>query len=189
MKNVLIWGAPRSGKSTLARKIKKEFGHNIMELDHFRAVYDVLRPQDKIFELDDFEQSHLMADMVAQLIMQHSTDWSNRHGEYFVFEGVSVDLVQILNKLTDKHNLIIVCIAHANISPEQKCDQLVKFETNVDWTFYKDIDEKKKCCETFCSDSKKVKEIAKHLNLKYFDTSHNRDEILNEIMAHIKKAH
>lgn len=43
-KNILIIGAPRTGKSSLARKIPKEYGYNLISIDDivsgFKALLD-----------------------------------------------------------------------------------------------------------------------------------------------------
>ena len=71
MKNIIIWGAPRSRKSTLAQIIRQKFGHSVIQMDAMKSVYDVLRPEDKISDHEitsNFDEAQLMAKMVTRLI-------------------------------------------------------------------------------------------------------------------------
>ena len=81
MKNILIWGVPRSGKSTLAYMIRQEFGHSVIQLDAIKSVYDVIRPEDKISarETTNLDESRMMAKMVTRLIQCLS--WGNARVE------------------------------------------------------------------------------------------------------------
>ena len=50
MKNIIIWGVPRSGKSTLAYRIRQEFGHSVICLG-----YTVISPEEKVKEMVRYE--------------------------------------------------------------------------------------------------------------------------------------
>jgi len=134
MKNIIIWGVPRSGKSTLAYMIRQEFGHSVIQMDGIKSVYDVLRPEDNIYapETTDFDEARLMAAMVTRLIKCLS--WGNDRGEFHVYEGVSFDLDAILSALpADK--FVIICMGYAKISPEEKLKEILRYETVTDWSY------------------------------------------------------
>ena len=193
MKNILIWGVPRSGKSTLAYMIRQEFGHSVIQLDAIKSVYDVVRPEDKISarETTNFDESRMMAKMVTRLIQCLS--WGNARGEFHVYEGVSFDMDTILHSLPKEKfpvsldNFVIICLGYAEISPEEKVEEITRYETTKDWSYRESMESKLEHFKAYCEESKFVKETAKRLELKYFDVSFNRDMVLYEVMQYIKQ--
>ena len=193
MKNVLIWGVPRSGKSTLAYMIRQEFGHSVIPMDGIKSVYDVVRPEDKISapEMTDDGEARLMAKMVTRLIQCLS--WRNGCGEYHVYEGVSFDMDAILPALPKEKfpvsldNFIIICMGYAVISPEEKVKEITRHETKSDWTYRESKKSKLTHFRAYCEESVYVRETAQRLGLKYFDVSFDRDKVLEEIMRYIRE--
>jgi len=73
MKNIIIAGPPRAGKSTLARKINKELGHSIINLDGFVWAFKKAFPQLGIKDEEDaanVDEIHVvkLAPFLAQYI-------------------------------------------------------------------------------------------------------------------------
>jgi len=193
MKNILVWGVPRSGKSTLAYMIRQEFGHSVIQLDAIKSVYDVIRPEDKISarETTNYDESRMMAKMVTRLIQCLS--WGNARGEFHVYEGVSFDMDTILLSLSKEKfpvsldNFIFICLGYAEISPEDKVKEIIRYETTCDWTSKESMESKLEHFKVYCEESKLIKKTASRLGLNYYDVSFNRDNVLEEIMQHIKQ--
>ena len=193
MKNIIIWGVPRCGKSTLAQMIRQAFGHSVIQMDAMKSVYDVIRPEDNISapEMTDYSEAKLMAKMVTRLIQCLS--WGNDRGEFHVYEGVSFDMEAILPALPKEKfpvsldNFIIICMGYAEISPEEKVKEVIQYETARDWTSRESPASKLAHFRAYCEESKIVKKTAERLGLKYFDVSSNRDKVLDEIMRYIRE--
>jgi adenylate kinase family enzyme len=192
VKNILIWGVPRSGKSTLANMIRKEYGHSIIQLDAIKRVYDVLRPEDEIYAQDttNLREAKLMAKMVTRLIQCLS--WGNDRGEYYIYEGVSFDMDNIISALpkelfpvsTDR--FLIICMGYANISPEEMVETALRYETINDWTYNESMESKLMHFKAYCNESKYIRSTAERLKLDYFDVSYDRSRILEEIIQYVK---
>lgn len=193
MKNILIWGVPRSGKSILANMIRKEFGHSVVQLDAIKRVYDVLRPADNIYgpKTTNFDEAKLMAPMLTQLIKCMS--WRNDREEFHVYEGVGFDLKTILSALPkDKfpiplNRFIVICMGYSEISPAEKVEQMILHDTESDWSFQESNSSKLAHCELYCDESKIIKETAAKLGLKYFDISYDFEKVLTDIVQYVKK--
>ena len=193
MKNVIIWGVPRSGKSTLAYMIRQEFGHSIIPMDGIKSVYDVVRPEDKISapEMTDYGEAKLMAKMIIRLIQILS--WGNARGEFHVYEGVSFDMDSILPALTKEKfpvsldSFLIVCMGYTKISPEKKVEEIIRYETAGDWSYGESMESKLEHFKVYCDESVVVKNTAERLGLAYFDVSYNRDKVLGKIMDYIRE--
>jgi len=173
--------------------IRCEFGHSVIQLDAMKRVYDVLRPEDNIYgsEITDFDEAKLMAQMVTRLIKCLS--WRNDREEFHVYEGVSFDFETILSELpqdkfpTSLDKFIIICMGYADVSPEEKVEQMLKYDTESDWSFQESMSSKLAHCEVYCNESKIVKKTAEKLGLTYFDTSYDFEKVLEEIMQYIKQ--
>ena len=194
MKNIIIWGVPRSGKSTLAYMIRSEFGHSVVQFDAMKSVYDVLRPEDKISDHEitsNFNEAKLMAKMVTRLIQCLS--WGNARGEFHVYEGVSFEPDIVLNALPREkfpvslEDFIIICLGYAEISPEDKMEEIVRYEATTDWTYNESMESKLAHFKKYCDESIIIKATAARLGLKYFDVSFNRDYVFDEIILYLKK--
>ena len=185
MKSIIIWGTARSGKSTFAQQIKKKYGHNWIEIDALRKFYDKIYPQDKIFEKEDFEQGKILASSLTSYIQELEYTTKN-NGEYFIFEGVSLDLEYILSNLITKNNYIFICMAYPDISIEEKLNEIQKYETKYDWTYKYNENNKRVIVKNKLNESHVVQEIAKKLNLKFINTS-NRKEGFKEAFKYIEE--
>jgi adenylate kinase family enzyme len=193
MKNIIIWGVPRSGKSTLAKMIRQKFGHSVIQMDAIKSVYDVIRPEDNISarETTNYDEAKMMAKMVTRLIQCLS--WGNDRGEFYVYEGVSFDMDTIVPALPKEKfpvsldNFIVICMGYAGISPEEKVKEIVRYETARDWTYGESMESKLTHFKTYCDESKFVSKTAERLGLKYFDVSFERDKVFEEIMRYIKQ--
>jgi hypothetical protein len=84
-------------------------------------------------------------------------------------------------------NFIIICIGYAEISSEEKVKEIVRYETERDWSYGMSTETKLAYFEIFCDESKTVKTTAERLGLKYFDVSYDREIVLDEIMRYIKQ--
>ena len=173
--------------------IRQEFGHTVIQLDAIKSVYDVVRPEDKISapETTNYNEARMMAKMVTRLIQCLS--WGNARGEFHVFEGVSFDMETVLPALTKEKfpvlldNYLILCLGYAEISPEEKVKEIIRFETTRDWSYSESMESKLKHFRAYCEESKLVKETAEKLGLQYFDVSFNRDDVLDKILQYIKR--
>ena len=173
-----------SGKSTLAKRIKQTFGHNWVEVDALRAFYDGVTPEDKIFHQPDWLQAKMMRDGMTEYIRETECA-TNNHQEYFVFEGVALDVRSLLEVL-DEGKYVFICMAYQQISAGDKLAEIKKFERKNDWTTEYSDEEKLAMIETKIKESKIVKERAEKYGLKYFDTSRDRDAVLDEIIEFLR---
>jgi len=173
--------------------IRQTFGHSVIQLDAMKRVYDILRPEDNIYapETTDFDEARMMAKIMIGLIQCLS--WGNARGEFHVYEGVSFDMDTILPALPKEkfpvslENFVIICLGYAEISPEEKVKEMIRYETASDWSCGMNVETKLAHCESFCDESKAVRKTAERLGLKYFDVSFERDRVFDEIMQYIKQ--
>ena len=182
MKNILICGAARSGKSTLARVLKSEFDYNIFEIDVLRIVYNSLFPELNIRKQELSVQNKILFPMLVEFIK--GLCWGNKWGQYYIVEGDNIDLENILSKFPD---FIVICMGYTKISTKEKVNEISKYETEKDWTYGDNTNKKEHYCERFIKQSQVLKETAEKLNIPFFDTSYDRNKIIEEILLYVKK--
>jgi hypothetical protein len=78
-------------------------------------------------------------------------------------------------------------MGYAEISPEEKVAEIVRYETERDWSYKMSMETKYAYMKKFCAESQFVRETAERLGLKYFDVSFERDKVLQEIMQYLKQ--
>jgi len=179
MKNIIIWGALRSGKSTLAKRINKEFGHHWIEVDPLRNIYDFLNPANPILGLS--LPSEEQAKAIAPMLKMYMDRLVGKHQQtFYVFEGVALDMPCLMKYLdTDKYT--VICMGWS-LPREDKFKQIKRYETKYDWTSRRTDDELRQEIQEGINTCELVKQFAKKNGLPYFDTSENREQVLDEIM-------
>ena len=193
MKNIIIWGCARSGKSTLAKQIKRHYGHNWIATDHIRSFYDGIVPEDKIERQPDWIQAKMMGTAMAGYI-KHLCWIAEKEKEYFVIEGVSLDLQTVINWLdcSESHypnykgKYVIICIGFPNDTPQRRFELLREYELESDYTKNKDEAELLQDIKHAISHSKKIRDTAKRFGLKFIDFS-NREEGIAKALDYINK--
>lgn len=183
MKNVIIWGVPRSGKSTLAARIASEFKLNLLSVDALRESYKTLILPE-IMPKDNYNRSKIITPAILKLleILEYTT---KQFGHYFVLEGVTIDMEYLTTHL-DMEKYIIICMAYPNMLANDKFNEMIKYDTENDWTNKLSLEKKQELCNQYVLDSKKIKETAERLGLKFIDSS-NREKALKEAFNYIKE--
>jgi len=183
MKNIIIWGTRKSGKSTLAQIIKQKYGHAWTATDHLRDFYDGLLPGNKIHDKSDFEQGHMMSNAMGRYI-GHLCWLAKTGNQYFVCEGVSLDLDSLLKFNNVSENCLVICMGYPDISPQEKLTDLRKHEAENDWTRKLSDTEMLEDIKKAIRESQIVRETAKRLGLKFIDCA-NLERASQEAMKFI----
>ena len=104
--------------------------------------------------------------------------------ENFVLEGWHVYPSDI-SKLFKNQNIKIICLGYTEISSEEAFNIIRKTEEQNSYTKNMTDKELKELVATHINYSKILKEQCEKCNIKYFDTSFNREKVLEEAMRHL----
>lgn len=185
MKNIAIFGSSRSGKSTLAGMIAKEFtNYFIISGDDIRWTFQHVLPGNNINNRggigmrDDFPK-------FLSTLFYTSINWNN-NGTHYIIDTCDITPKKAL-KLFNNEDTIFLFIGTPNQSIEQHFDEIRKHQTENDWTYRKDDDHILKHSKRWIEISKKYEKECKKLNVWYVDTSFNRDEVLEDTFSKIKQ--
>ena len=201
MKNIIITGTGRAGKSTLARKIKDELNYFVINNDKLVAAFGEAYPQLNIYIGNGNESIKNIAPFVGHFLGMFSSPdgrglFPYTHGalknNFFVLEGWSFDFEQILPILKmygiedmKKHFTLIGLVAN-----EKTVDELVgdmkKHDTKHDWTYGFDDDDLRKLAEENLSYSRYLSDYLIKYGFIIYDTSKEREQIMDKIIEDIK---
>lgn len=184
MKNIMIFGICRTGKSTFSKIIQKEFNnYQIIEVDTIISALQKTVPNIPIGFIHDNLEENKLPEFLNLLIQKNI----NKNGKElkFIINGDSI-LPEDLFKYFDLNNMIVYYFVNQKLSPEQILENCRKFDSKEEWTtrrtdeellnhfkFYKDIE------STILKDCKKY-------NIKCIDTSENRKIIFKQLLDEIK---
>ena len=183
MKNIIIYGSTRSGKTTLAKQIKNEFHLNYIEIDVIKEAFKKINNIDTS-KNNDFIVGQLITDNLA-VYFEKLVSISNLHDEYYVIEGTALYLPELIKIISEK-SFCIICMGYPNISPEEKLRELELFENDSDWTVKISREEKLQLCRDNINVSKYIQALANEYNLAFFDTSYSRSIVFNNVIKYLK---
>lgn len=163
----MIMGIGRSGKTTLSNMLKNKFvNYNLIHSDSLK--WAMIRAQDKekyyrtnIDKQKEFEQSEYFQKTLLEFF-NSSTSTDENHYGYILESG------QLHPKIVKE--IIDLC---------------VKYDTEKDWTFELPKEYLKKHAKDWFLTNEMLKRECPKYEIKYYDTSKNRTEILKEIMEEI----
>ena len=204
MKNIIIAGSGRAGKTTLARKIGEELGCFVINLDKLIATFGGAYPQLDIRLAWDREKA---ADNIApflghflgmfsgsqgvahELHLRTHTVKGNRfvlEGGHFNFEKISAILrLYGIQELRDQ--FLLIGLVQNQKTPEQFFSDLRKYDTEDEWTYTFDDDELQACiAQDFIPSSLSMTGYLRKHGFAIYDTSVRREQILAQIIEDIK---
>lgn len=204
MKNIIIIGPSRVGKSMLASRINKELNYFIISLDKLVATFGEAYPQLDIRLNWDREKTtdniapflgHFLGmfsstDGRGLLPYSHGAVQENRfvlEGGYFNFEKIFPILKTYgLENIKDHFQLIGL------VQNEKTVDEFVsdfkKYDTENDWTYGLCDDDLREISEDAISFSRSMTDQLVKYGFTVYDTSKERERVFDQIIEDIKSA-
>lgn len=202
MKNIIIAGPSRAGKSTLARKINEELNYYAISVDKLVAVFQGAYPQlnirlnwnrEKTTEniapfLGHFLGMFSSADGRGLLPYSHGAAKGNRfvlEGGYFDFEKILPILKMYeIEKLKD--NFFLIGLVQNNKTVDEFVSDFKKYDTEDDWTYNFSDDDLREISEDAISFSRSMSDHLVKYGFTIYDTSKEREQVLDQIVEDIK---
>ena len=201
MKNIIIAGTGRAGKSTLARKIKEELNYFVINNDRLVATFGEAYPELNIRIGNGEETRKNIAPFLGHFLGMFSTPdgqglFPYTHGALignnFVIEGWSFDFEQILpiikmygvKKLNDRFVLIGLVQNHKTV--DDLVSDMKKYDTADDWTYGRDDDDLKEIAKENISFSRYSTTYLPKYGFTIYDTSIKREQVFDQIVNDVK---
>ncbi len=204
MKNIIIAGPGRSGKTTLAKKINEELDHFVISLDKLMTVFDRSYPQMDVRIAWDYNKATAnAAPFIGHFLGMFSVSDGmaddlnlRKHavkGNRFVLEGGHFDFEKILPILDAygineiKDYFILIGLVQNKKTAEDFFLDLKKYDTEDEWTYGMDDNELKELIsrDFIPSNQSMTGQLIKY-GFTIYDTSTNREQVFDEIIEDIK---
>ena len=201
MKNIIISGSGRAGKTTLARKINEELNYFIINVDKLVAVFHGAYPELNIKFGEDKAK-----DNIAPFLGHFLGAFSSSHGiayelhlpahavkgNRFVLEGVHFNFEKILPILKMygiqelKDNFLLIGLVQNKKTADDFFNDLRKYDTEDDWTYDSDDDELREISRELVELSRSRTDYLMKYGFTLYDISTEREQVFNTIIEDIK---
>ena len=176
--HVIIAGAARSGKTTLSLLLN-ELGYTHYKMDSIkRGICESLE-----LVYDDWaDVSPIMCSIINKIIQDNKTD-TNFGQEKYLFDTPFLYPKDL--ELIDTSETIVIFLGYAHIDAETEFRLIREHDKDYYWTNKIDDDLLRKWSIDNIEYSKELEKECERLNIKYFDTSFDRDKVLEEAKQYI----
>ena len=179
MKNVIIGGTVRAGKTTLANLIREKFGYSKVESDTIVNAFDKAFPEFEITHKNANRTREKYEPFLFEILNGFYRDLKYTNN-VTVFPG-SQFLPSNIDKYEKKDNFIVIFLGLDGIMPNELLEEIRKNDTVNDWTYKKTDEWMLEFCKNIINESEMIKLDCGKYGFYYFNTYNNRDKTLNEI--------
>lgn len=202
MKNIIIAGPSRAGKTTLARKLNEKLNYFVISLDKLAATFQGAYPQLDIrlnwnrqkttdnlapfigHFLGMFSSGHGVA---YELNLQAHAVAGNRfvlEGAYFNFEKISSVLKTYgIEELKD--NFLLIGLVQNKKTPDGFFNDFRKYDTESDWTYSLEDNDLRDVSREAVTFSRTMTEQLEKFGFTIYDTSTEREQVFDKIVEDI----
>lgn len=190
MKNILIMGISRAGKTTLSEMLKDKYNsYNLIHSDSLKWAMIRAEDKEKYYRINvekqkEFEHSKYFQKTLLEFFNSLILKDKNHYG--YILESGQLE-PKIVKEMIDFENTIIVCLGLGNLNLDEMVELCIEHDIEKDWTFGLSREYLKKHAIDWHSANEMLKKECPKYGIKYYDTSENREQVLNEIMDEIKK--
>jgi len=203
MKNIIIAGPSRAGKSTLARKINEELNYFVISVDKLVATFQGAYPQLNIklnwnrrkatdnlapflgHFLGAFSSSHGVA---YELNLRAHAVKGNRfvlEGGYFNFEKI-LPILKMYEIEELKDNFFLIGLVQNKKTADEFFNDFRKYDTEDDWTYSLDDDDLREVSQEAILFSRSMTDHLVKYGFTIYDTSTEREQVFDKIVEDIK---
>ena len=190
MKNILIIGIGRAGKTTLSEMLKNKYkNYNLLHSDSLK--WAMIRAENKesyykenVDKQNEFEHSDYFQRTLLGLFNSLIKEDKNHFG--YILESGQLH-PKLVKEMIDFNNTSVVCLGLGNFSITEIVEMCLKYDTQKDWTFGLSKEYLMNHASNWYYANKMLKENCPKYGIKYYDTSTNRLETLKNIMCDIEK--
>ena len=197
MKNILIFGPSRAGKTSLAKRLQDEFNLNIVNWDVVIHAFAQAFPQLEINhtngDITDRNITPFIASYMCEMV---------RHAHYNTGSKFAADMTcydfDTLFTLMEKclldmdddlhlHEEFIFVQLDSSRTSEEIFRDVRRYDTEDDWTYYISDAELQKWCESQTIVDPQIDAKMDELNFLRYDVAQGRERVFDKIVSDIRK--
>ena len=185
-KNILIIGAARSGKTTLAKMIAKKRGYSIISIDDIVSGFEAYPELCIHHDGDSNDTAKRLVPFLIRFLTELSEGKAFYDGIKTIVEGTHIDfegLMPFLQSDKYKEKYQIIGLTYNDITEQQLYDYIKKYDTEDDWTYWCSDEELRGNVRYFIDRNRFFNDKFKEYEIESYDTSYDREKVLDEILS------
>lgn len=204
MKNIIIVGPSRAGKTTLAKRINEELNYFVISLDKLVAIFQGAYPQlDIRLNWNREKTTDNLAPFIGHLLGAFSSSHGVTNelnlrshavkGNSFVLEGGYFNFEKISSILKTygieemRDSFILIGLVQSKKTADEFVSDFKKYDTEDDWTYgFTDDELREYATQDAIPSSRAMIEHLMKYGFTIYDTSTQREQVLNQIIEDIK---
>lgn len=188
-KNILIIGAARCGKTTLARKLNKEYGYSVISIDDIVSGLSSYPELNIHHDGDDNLTTKNLGPFLEKYFIELGEGPNFYGGVKYVIEGTHIDFERLMpllqnEKYQEKYEIIGLTINEE--TPEDLYSNMKKNDTEDDWTYWVNDEDLIEDAKYIINKNKEFNEKFKKYNIKSYETSYERERVFDQIILDLK---
>lgn len=184
MKNIILTGVPRSGKTTISKKILNEFkNYSLIQGDVITSSYVNMcglrkDTKNEFVELNMSEAYQMVLDF-----FNNSIEFEPNLN--YVLDYHSLKIEDIIKYL--KNGYLVIVFGYPDATIEELVENTIKYDEKHDWTYTESVRKLELYFDIWIKDSNNYKEDCMKNNIKFVNVSKNREDVLNNLLDWIKE--
>ena len=177
MKNIIIGGSPRSGKSTLANILKKEFpSYNVLHCDVIRNTFSVFVDET---HLKDIVHNDVL---YRELMIRYINENINANDYPYIVEWSRLYPTLMNNIIGDN---ICIALSLGSVSAQDIFEMCRKYDSDVDYTFYENDTKLFEQCKRWEKVNQRIVDEKEYADI-YMNTYNSRLDSLYNVVEKLK---
>lgn len=194
MKHLIVAGVPRAGKSTLSRRIAREFGWQHVSMDAIIAGFEQCFPETGVDTgvsvnkgKSSLEILRIISGKIAPFLraMTSVEEYDQQNGP------MVIDMYQLLPEDYARSALSSTCsilyLVTGDVTPQERCRIQKEFDTPADYTYSLSDEERLEGCHYLVEQSRMIKEQCGRLGLRCYETARGREEVFRQIIGELRQ--
>jgi len=205
MKNIIIVGPSRAGKTTLAKRLHDKFNYFVIRLDKLVATFQAAYPQlDIRLNWNRNNTTENVAPFIGHFLGLFSSGNGVAYelnlrahdvkGNNFILEGGYFDFEKITSILNEygaeelKDRFILIGLVQSKKTVDDFVNDFKKYDTEDDWTYHFDEAELREyVIQDAIPFNRTMADYLKKYGFTIYDTSTERERVFDEIIENIVK--
>lgn len=188
MKNILIMGIGRAGKTTLSKMIKDKYNsYNLIHSDSLKWAMIRAKDEEEYYRKNvniqkEFEHGEYFQRTLLELYNSLIKNDKRKYG--YIIESGQLE-PKLVGDMVDFNETIVICLGLGDLKAEDMVEQCIKYDTEESWTYGLPREYLLKHAMDWYTCNEMLKRECPKYNIKYIDTSKNRFEIFDKILESI----
>lgn len=191
IKNILIMGIGRTGKTTLSKMIKDKYnGYNLIHSDSLK--WALIRAENKedyyrknVDKQKEFEHSEYFQRVLLEFYNSQIRKDDGKYGT--ILESGQLH-PKIVKEMINFDNTFVICLGLGNLTRDEMTNLCIKYDKEKDWTYGLSREYLEKHAVDWYNCNEMLKEECPKYGIEYIDTSKDRENVLKTILEQLMES-